>query len=180
MRRIWAAGAVVFWCVLLGSVSATAQSPSAGANWAAVTGTSTCGLTTAGTLQSSPQPSLIGQVLTCFDMASDPRVSGRSTLVLNASTWDRAAHNAVAWIDPTLEGPAGTWVGHGYGLYDNAGVAHMVVIASGSGAYEGWTYVYSATVPANEATLDIVGLIYQGAPPPGFPVGPTASPAPSK
>jgi len=149
------------------------------AEWAAVTATSECYLKTTGTEQlASPPYGLTDQVMACTDTASDPRVTGTSTIVLNVETWDpRQGNNNVTWNDYTLQGPEGTWAGHGYGLYDSEGVAHVVIIATGSGAYEGLTYTQSITVPAETAQADSIGLIQPGSPPPGFPVAPLPEPA---
>jgi hypothetical protein len=103
-------------------------------------------------------------------------VTGTSTVDLSIEGWDPAlGYNAVSWTSVTLHGPDGTWTGHGYGIYDNLGVAHVVTFLAGSGAYQGLVYAYSATIPAGSAHMDIIGLIQPGSPPPGFPVEPSAS-----
>ena len=158
--------------------AATAEPASLQAEWAMVTGTSACGLGQAGVSQMDTPPySLTNQLLRCFDASTDPRVSGLSTVVLNLSGWDKGLlredpANSVAWIDYTIEGPDGTWAGHGYGLYDAEGVLHMVDILSGSGAYEGLTFTIAATVPAGSSTSAYNGLVQSGSLPPGFPVMP--------
>lgn len=186
MRRMWAAGLAMLVCLALGGLPVVAQSPSPGqspaaqAGYVAVTGTSDCVLGTAGPMQlASPPYTLTNQVLKCDEVASDPRVTGQSTVAINIESWDRGGMvagvpaNAVSWSDSVLQGPEGTWSGHQYGFYDKDGVLHLVGIASGSGAYEGLVYVSSATAPRGEAHLDLVGLIQPGSAPPGFPEAPS-------
>ena len=189
MRTMWAAGAAIAVSLLLGGVMATAQSPAAGQSpasppaWTAVTGTSDCGLRTAGSQPSPPPFVLSHQIVTCADASSDPRVTGTSTVDLSIEGWDPApGYDAVAWTSVTLQGPDGTWTGHGYGIYDDVGVSHLLTFLAGNGAYQGLIYAYSATIPAGTAHMDIVGLIQPGSPPPGFPVASASapSPAPSK
>ena len=158
--------------------AATAEPASPSAEWTAVTGTAVCSLQTSGTWQRESLPyGLTGRVLTCVDTASDPRVAGTSTVVLGFESWDEMLlmedpANSVTWSDYTLQGPEGTWTGHGYGFYDTDGTAHNMTIATGSGDYEGLTYIQSITVPAGSANPVSVGLIQRGSLPPGFPVMP--------
>jgi hypothetical protein len=143
------------------------------AEWAAVTGSSACGLGTPGVETDGPPYSLTNQIMRCTDSSTDPRVSGPSTVVINVEGWDtREGNNAVAWFDYTIEGPEGDWVGHTYGLYDDEGLLHLVGVLAGNGAYEGLTFTVAGTVPAGRSTLTYDGLIQPGSPPPGFPVAP--------
>ena len=145
--------------------AATAEPASPPAEWTAVTGTSSCGLGQAGVSQMDTPPySLTNQLLRCFDAGTDPRVSGLSTVVLNLESWDEGLlrqdpANSVAWSDYTIQGPDGTWAGHGYGLYDDEGVFHSVNILAGSGAYEGLTFTTTGTVPAGSSSSAYSGLI---------------------
>jgi len=158
--------------------AATAEPASSPGEWTAVTGTSSCGLGQAGVSQMDTPPySLTNQILRCFDAGTDPRVSGLSTVVLNLSGWDEGLlrqdpANSVSWLDYTIQGPDGAWAGHGYGLYDDAGVFHGVSILAGSGAYAGLTFTLAGTVPAGSSTSAYSGLIQPGSLPPGFPVMP--------
>jgi hypothetical protein len=186
MRRMWAAGAAAAMCLALGALPAVARSPSASpttqAEYAAVTGTSDChDVTTPGEQQfAAPPYTLTDQVMACTKTASDPRVSGRATTVLNISSWDPAVvATATAWGDEEITGPDGTWTGRFYGIYDREGVLHLVHATVGSGAYKGWTYTYSSTVPAGSLTATTTGLLYHGPPPPGVPVEPLALPSPT-
>jgi hypothetical protein len=179
MRKRWAAGAATVMSLALVGLPAVAQSPSGPATpqagYAAVTGTSDChDVTTPGTQQfATPPYTLTHQVMACTKTASDPRVSGPATTVRNISSWDPAVvATATAWGDEDIRGPEGTWTGRFYGIYDREGVLHLVHVTTGSGAYEGWTYAYSSTVPAGSLTATTTSLVYDGPPPPGFPVGP--------
>lgn len=142
----------------------------------AVTATADCTLTTSGTWQRESAPySLTGHVLTCKENASDPRVTGTSTVVLNIEGWNGGLlredpADSVSWNEYTLEGPDGSWSGYGYGFYDSEQTAHGLTIATGSGAYEGLTYTQSLTVANGTANAISVGLIQTGSPAPGFPV----------
>ncbi len=149
-----------------------------------VTGTSVCTLETSGTFQLVTAPySLTGHVLRCTDTASDPRVAGTSTVILNIESWERYGMlsgqpvDAVSWTDFTLVGPDGTWNGHGYGFYDTDGLVHGMSIATGNGAYEGLTYTQSFSVPVGNANPEGIGLIQTGSAPPGFPTAPFSLPA---
>jgi hypothetical protein len=186
MRRRWAAGAAVVVCLALAALPAVARSPSGSpttqAGYATVTGTSDChDVTTPGVQQfTAPPYTLTGQIMACTKTASDPRVSGPATTVLNISSWDPAVvATATAWGDEEIRGPEGTWTGRFYGIYDGKGVLHLVHVTAGSGAYVGWTYTYSSTVPAGPLIATTTGLLYDGPPPPGFPVEPLALPSPS-
>ncbi len=147
-----------------------------------VTATASCGLVKSGTWQLASAPySLTGHVLRCTETASDSRVTGTSTVVLNIEGWDEGlkndnAANSVSWNDYTLEGPDGTWTGRGYGFYDDEQTAHGLTIAIGSGAYEGLTYTQSLTVPLGTPDAVSIGIIQTGSPAPGFPVAALPSP----
>ncbi len=141
------------------------------AAWAAVTGTSSCGFGTSGvTQQDGPPYSLTNRILRCTDMSTDPRVTGRSTVVINAEGWDNnEGHNAVAWFEYSIEGPDGTWAGRTYGLYDDRGDLDLVGILAGDGAYEGLTFTVTGTIPSYSSILTYDGLIQAGTLPPDFP-----------
>ena len=162
-----------------------AESASSPGEWTAVTGTAVCSLQTPGTWQREALPyGLTGRALTCIEIASDPRVAGTSTVVLGFESWDpillmEDPANSVSWSDYTLQGPEGTWTGQGYGFYDTDGTAHNMTIATGSGAYEGLTYMQSITVPAGTANPITIGLIQSGSLPPGFPVMPFSEATPA-
>ncbi len=178
---VFAIGSMLLIAQPFGQQGATVPGATSDAEapWAAVTGTSACGLRTAGVEKlDAPPYSLTNQVLTCWDVSSDPRVSGPSTVVINVEGWDLlTGRNAIAWIDYSIEGPDGTWAGHQYGLYDDEGVLDVMGILAGDGAYEGLTFTLKGTVPAGGATLTYDGLIQPGTLPPGFPAATFPEPA---
>jgi hypothetical protein len=111
-----------------------------------------------------------GAVLACTETASDPRVGGTSTIVLDSRVFDETTPSAgVGWGDYALEGPEGTWTGRQYAIGEASGAQRTTTVAVGDGAYAGWVYARSAT-HAVDGTVDIVGTVYQGDPPPEFPV----------
>ena len=146
---------------------------------AAVTGRSDCGVVAIpGTWQQATAPyTLRSQTNTCTATSSDPRVSGPGKIVINVEGWDPSiANNYVQWAYQEIKAPDGTWTGRAYGLYDKDGILHAYSVFVGSGAYDGLIYVNDATVPANSAVADTVGVIQPGSPPPGFPVTPFPAP----
>jgi hypothetical protein len=155
------------------------------AGYAAVTGTSSCPdelIEGVGQFTALPY-TLTGKVHACDYAMSDPRVSGTGTLDINIETWDpalttRPGTNMVLWGGQTIEGPEGTWSGRHYGFYDEQGVVHDVSVLAGNGAYEGWTFVFSTTVPSG-TTGDVIGVIHHSSPPPGYPVEPFPAPSAS-
>ncbi len=173
MRTMRAAGAAVLLTLALSGTPVTAQSSSTPASptWAAVTSTGTCAPSSGGTQQLASAPYTVsGAVFACTDTASDARVSGPSTMTFNMQTSDplgsttdwNVVYNGIMWSDYVIDGPDGTWTGRGYGVYDNDGVLHIVANLAGDGAYDGLTYSYSATVPANSLTAVGVGVIQPG------------------
>ena len=148
-----------------------------------VTGYSTCRPRLGGTLHEESMPySVTDLVLACQETASDPRVEGDSTVAITIEGWGEGLRhqdptNTITWNDYELKGPEGTWSGRGYGFYDATGDGHLLTIATGSGAYEGLTYMQSFTVPAGGASSRTVGLIQAGSPPPFLSEALLASPA---
>ena len=68
-----------------------------------VTGTSGCWLKTSGIFQLTSAPySLTDQVLTCSEVASDPRVTGTMTMVINIEGWSEG----IKQEDPATPSPA--------------------------------------------------------------------------
>jgi hypothetical protein len=159
MHKLWAAGAAVLGCLVLSGVPAMAQDMR-DYTAVAVTGTQACAES------SSDEP-----VWDCTYTASDPRVAGTGTIRFRASVSDRSSDGPVMWvIDTTLDGPDGTWSGHHYVFTDQTGVAHVLMMLAGAGAYEGWQYVASATDPEADGNHDLVGLLYEGDAPPYGPL----------
>lgn len=130
--------------------------------------------------ESSPgvKPStLTHQIFVCTVTTNDPRVNGSGNLDLNIEGWDpMAGYNAVDWAYQEIKGPAGSWAGRTYGVYDKDGIMRGLEVLVGSGAYTGLVFVNAGTVPFNTANVDIIGVIQPGTPPPGFPVTPLTTP----
>jgi hypothetical protein len=146
---------------------------------AAVTGTMSCSVSTAGTEEVGPggvPGRLVRQVVGCYETASDPRVQGASTVVLSAEAWGGHKNIGTSWGDYELRGPDGTWTGRYYALLDGDGGTHAFWVLVGHEAYEGLTYVNTAYPAGNGPT---VGVIYPGEPPLGFPTEPLMTPSPS-
>jgi S-formylglutathione hydrolase FrmB len=170
-------GAVAFGALVAAGTLAAAQSlPSSTPSWeaaAAVSGTSSCSDVRVTHLEQGP-PITAGVEMRCEETVSDPRVSGPSTMTIDTE-------GAIAWTRHTITGPDGSWAGLGYGLYDTDDVLRATAMLVGSGAYEGWTYVYEAMIPSVDAPLPvtIVGYVQPGSPAPLYPVLVEASPSPS-
>ena len=109
------------------------------------------------------------------DSMSDPRVSGRVGLTNSFLTGDGLT--GVNWGRYTLANVDGSWEGEWIGIYDSpsdapcgSGQENAMVWASGTGEYEGWTYVANYT--ADLGALDVKGLLYQDEIPPTVALGP--------
>lgn len=108
------------------------------------------------------------------DTMSDPRVSGRVRLTNAFLTGDGLT--GVNWGQYTLANDDGSWEGEWIGIYDSPGDApcgsgqeNAMIWASGTGEYEGWTYVANYT--GDLGTLDVKGLLYQDEIPPTVALG---------
>jgi hypothetical protein len=171
MRRMWAAGAAIVVCLALGGVPVLAQSPSAPAQAAWVTGTQTCTTLDQGTSATVDGVSQVrAQTQSCTHTMTDPRVSGEVTVTLN--TDHRGPAGMTFWGTEEIVGTDGTWRGSFSGVVDPQGVVGGFGIYEGTGAYAGWTYINHAYGDGSAPTLD--GTIFQGPPPP---YGPLPSPA---
>ena len=112
----------------------------------------------------------------CTFTASDPRVAGTGTWSLPVPPVSTADGTPVyMWDEITIEGPDGTWSGHHYVVADEMGTAHVFMVLSGTGAYEGWQYVATATDTPPHGTHDLVGVLFEGPVPPIGPVAPAAA-----
>ena len=186
MRRLWAAAAAMVACLALGWFPAEAQEASAlPGESVEVTGTilGMCDVdagtdTTVGSVREWR-----GGTVTCRESMSDPRVSGLSEHHYNrdcryslapGDTDDVSPIGCVTWSDFVVTGPDGTWVGADRGFVTADGETDTYRVATGSGAYAGWTYVSHAD------ESHVSGIIYEGPPPPWTPLPstPSASPAP--
>ena len=147
---------------------------------AAVVGAMDCNTVVKAGAESSPgvlPHTLTHQIFRCTVTTNDPRVNGSGNFDLNIEGWDPIlAYNAVDWAYQEIKGPAGSWAGRVYGVYDRGGFMRAVGILVGSGAYKGLVFVNSGTVPVDTAHVHIIGVIQPGTPPPGFPVTPLTKP----
>jgi hypothetical protein len=188
VRRRWTAAAAMIVCLLVSASPALAQdaSPSRPGS-VAVTGTilGMCEVQAGTDTVVDGAREWRGWTVTCRESMSDPRVSGP-----NVHRYDRdcryplAAGDAddaspvvcITWSDFVVSGPDGTWEGADRGLVTPDGESDTYRVATGTGAYAGWTYVSHA----DEG--DVSGIIYEGPPPPWGPLpgAPLASPQASQ
>ena len=169
MRRLWAVVAAMLVCLALGApVMAQEASPAADGP-VLVTATQVCTWAVPGGVPTG----------TCTYTASDPRVTGPLTLTSAEHVGipgddDYLQHT----FDAVLEGPEGTWTGRYWVILDQAAKTAWATSAlSGDGAYEGRTYVASSKDESMAGNSGLVGVLYQGPPPPGITVGPLPSAA---
>jgi hypothetical protein len=182
MRRPWIAAVAMIVCLDLSSSPALAEEASAAPDGsAAVTGTilGMCEVEAGTDAVVDGVRQWRGWTVTCQERTSDPRVSGSNEHVYNRDCrYPLAAGDAddpspvvcISWSDFVLSGPEGTWEGADRGLVTPDGESDTYRVATGTGAYAGWTYVSHA----DEG--DVSGIIYEG-PPPAW--GPPASAAPA-
>jgi hypothetical protein len=169
MRRLSAAGAAILVCLALGGIPALAQDNTG------VTATQAC------------EWLHVGGAAECTYTASDPRLTG--SLTLEEPPWTHVLvppldTAALVWFDAVLQGPEGTWTGS-VGVVNESQSAHPLMVLTGDGAYEGWTYVAagSASQPGDhhgyvfQDRIDTVGVLYQGAPPAFGPPAPMPPPS---
>jgi len=108
------------------------------------------------------------QTGTCTITASDPRLTGTATItqreIVKATEGD---DNDLETYDEVLQGPEGTWTGRHFVVFDrsSAYTAYPLVVVTGDGAYEGWTYVAAGAASPPDGNGDFVGVLYQGPPP---------------
>ena len=105
----------------------------------------------------------------CDTTYTDPRVSGRSAYVLNEDCFEDGI--CVVWGTGMLSGPDGNWTGWWHGIDDEADNFDWYTVLTGTGAYEGMTFIIYSTGVWPEVP-DEVGVIYEGAPPPVEPPPP--------
>jgi hypothetical protein len=170
MGKWWAAGTAIVMSLALGGLpAALAQvaSPAAGGP-TQVTATQACVWTEPGGVPTG----------TCAYTASDPRVTGTLTVTITAAVGGPGGDDYVQTFDATLQGPDGTWQGRYWVTFDlGTKTAWATSVLSGDGAYAGWTYVASGNDMSMTGNHDLVGVLYQGPPPPGMLTGPLPSPA---
>lgn len=104
-----------------------------------------------------------GLTQTCDTTYADSRVSGTSDYVLNEDCFEDGI--CVVWGTGTLSGPDGDWTGWWHGIDDEADNYNWYTVLTGSGAYEGMTFIIYST-GVWPGVPDEVGVIYEGDPPP--------------
>jgi hypothetical protein len=114
-----------------------------------------------------------GAVLITNEESSDPRVSGRGTIMLNVDAFTDPEGNLgtvqVRYGTMRIENEGGSWEGSFAGRLSNGRFIQTYWLR-GDGEYEGLTYV--VTAGGDGPVWVSEGLIYPGAPPPGTPLGP--------
>jgi hypothetical protein len=162
MRRLWAAGAAIVVCLALGAPVMAQEASQAADGPVLVTATQACAW-------DAPGDVLTG---TCSYTASDARLTGPLTQIITEHVGIPGGDDYVQTFDATLEGPEGTWTGRYWVIFDQvAQTAWATSALSGDGAYEGWTYVASGSDASMAGAHDLVGVLYQGPPPPGMTTG---------
>ncbi len=125
-----------------------------------------------GTSTMSAGPSPAGD-----DSMSDPRVSGHANLINRYLIGDEDL-TGVNWGQYTLANDGGSWEGEWVGFYESPGddddygtpgAQNAMAWASGTGDYEGWSYVANYT--GRLLGLEVKGLLYQGEIPPTVALG---------
>ena len=188
MRRLWASAAAIVVCLAVGGLPALAEEASAlPGDAVAVTGMilGMCEVEAGTETTVDGVRQWRGWTVACRESMSDPRVSGLSVhhdsrdcrYSLAAGDADDASPiGCVVWSDFVVTGPDGTWEGADRGFITADGQRDTYRVATGTGAYAGWTYVSHAD------DSDVNGIIYEGSPPPWAPLPstPSASPPPSE
>jgi hypothetical protein len=128
-----------------------------------VTGKLTLALTTPYTdTRAGEVTQLRDGVITTTAQMSDPRVSGTGTWNVSA---DLSPAVGPRWGTYRLENAAGAWDGTCSGAASDAGGGGAWSCRlTGSGAYDGYSYLFSAT-PSESGTGDVRGVIVPGPPP---------------
>jgi hypothetical protein len=166
MRRLWAAAAAIVVCLALGGAPAVAEEASAlPGEPVAVTGMilGMCDVDAGTDTTVDSVKQWRGWTVTCRESMSDPRVSG-----LSQHDYNRDCRYPLA-----AGGADDAWEGADRGFITADGERDTYRVATGTGAYAGWTYV-------SHADDNVSGIIYEGPPPPWAPLPstPAASPSP--
>ena len=103
--------------------------------------------------------------LACEVTYSDPRVSGAQSTLYNEDCFGPAGLPCVYWATHELVGPEGTWSGWTNGTTDPERDATGYTVMTGSGDYEGLTFVSHAAGPFGETPTGF-GIIFEGDSPP--------------
>jgi len=114
------------------------------------------------------------------DSMSDPRASGHAYLTLHYLTGDEDL-TGVQWGQYNLSNDGGAWEGEWIGFYESpsvdespsdrpmVGAENVMIWASGTGDYEGWSYVANYT--GDLGALTVRGLMYEDDIPPTVALG---------
>jgi hypothetical protein len=179
---MWAAGAAVLVCLVLGGVPALGQeaslpggsSPTASAALtpgpvAWVTGTATCPVLDLGDFSTDSEGvgHWRGGTVRCITSTDDARVSGTHTSTSWQADWwgDIALGSGqlVQWATVRLENEGGAWEGRLTGVASVPDVGDIIEIwYTGTGGYAGLSY-FEQWTKADPWTLQ--GLIFPGEPP---------------
>jgi len=100
---------------------------------------------------------------TCEVTLDDPRVSGTATTLGNYDC--HATTGCTTWGTQELVGPDGSWSGSFIGTIDLVFTERATSVWTGTAGYEGLTFIANAIAPLGE-TPTVVGIIYEGGPPP--------------
>lgn len=102
-----------------------------------ITETESCIPTNPGTTWTFPDGNIHirGMVLQCEDVASDPRVTGSNTVMMNAN-WDTNSLGPM-WGTWRLVNEGGVWEGTWEGMMTTSG-SQIHITGKGQGSYEGW------------------------------------------
>jgi hypothetical protein len=145
---------------------AAAQETEALAAW--VTGPGTQAACEVGDVESFTQDGAMsrhrGLSITCSDDLGDPRLRGASVKVYNDDCVEGAG--CVYWGTQELSGPEGSWIGTFNGTTGPDGSGGSYQVLTGTGSYEGLTYVGLAVGQFGEPPT-VFGRVYEGDPPPG-------------
>jgi hypothetical protein len=104
-----------------------------------------------------------GVKTTCEVTYDDPRVSGIATALGNYDC--HATAGCATWGTQELVGPDGSWRGSFIGTIDLAFTERAASVMTGTEGYEGLTLIINAVGPLDEIPT-VVGIIYDGSPPP--------------
>jgi hypothetical protein len=166
MRTLRLSPAGTVMVVLLGwSGGAMAQEADAPAVW--VTGPETQAPCEVGDVESliddGPVTGHRGLSITCADDLGDSRLSGPSVKVYNDDCYEGAG--CVCWGTQELTGPDGSWIGTFTGTTGPDGSGGSYQVLTGTGSYDGLTYVGLAVGQFGEPPR-VFGRVYEGDPPP--------------
>jgi hypothetical protein len=108
--------------------------------------------------------------ITCTDEMNDPRVSGTASGPWQFNGWGDGLRGALVQWSPRMElkNEGGSWIGTYAGFYTPETGDDIVIWYTGTGAYEGLSYVQWIEAPPGHVTggTTVIGLIFPGDLPP--------------